>query len=178
MNCYSCRDQALKPIKLAQGLPARQCDKCGGTHIDLLNYRSWRDSGQSLDQNMPSKNVAPADNSKALACQKCSRIMLKYRIATDFENHIDLCTTCDDAWLDGGEWQLLQYLELHNKLAHIMTEPWQRNLHRETAEENFNDHYLDLLGEVDLRKVKEVSEWLKHHPKRDELFDYMRVQSQ
>ena len=178
MNCYSCNGYVLKPIKLAHGLPARQCNKCGGTHIDLLNYRSWRDSGQSLDQNVTVEKVVPVDNQKALVCQRCSRIMLKYRIAAEFENYIDLCTTCDDAWLDGGEWQLLQHLELQNKLAHIMTEPWQRNLHRETAEENFNDHYLNILGEDDFARIKEISEWLKDHPQRDALFDYMRVQSQ
>jgi len=178
MKCYSCDGYIMKPIKLAHGLPALQCNKCGGTHIDLLSYRVWRDTGSSADSMVIVSEAIPTDNKKALVCQRCSKIMLKYKITTEYENYIDLCTTCDDAWLDGGEWQLLGALALQDKLAHIMTEPWQNRLKKEIAEENFTNKYQALFDETDFAKINEISDWLREHENRDELFNYLRIKSQ
>ena len=177
MNCYSCDGYIMKPIKLAHGLPALQCNKCGGTHIDLLSYRAWRDDDKKLAATVEVSEAAPTDNKKALVCQRCSKIMLKYKIATHRENYIDLCTTCDDAWLDAGEWQLLGSLQQQDKLAHILTEPWQNKLKKEIAEENFANKYQSLFGEIDYEKVNEISDWLREHENRHELLNYIRIKS-
>ncbi len=41
-----------------------------------------------------------------------------------------LCGTCDEAWLDRGEWQLLKTLELSPRMPAIFTEAWQREVRR------------------------------------------------
>ena len=113
MDCYRCVGRVLKPVKLDHGLPPRECDSCGGVHIDLLNYRAWSEENAVAAETTATVDVPlPADNTSALICQRCSRIMLKYRVSTDHQNFVDICTSCDDIWLDSGEWGLIKHLAL------------------------------------------------------------------
>ncbi|NIQ13871.1 MAG: hypothetical protein GTO02_05550, partial [Candidatus Dadabacteria bacterium] len=107
MECPSCNSYRLKPTKLDFGLPARICSKCNGILINLLTYRSWLETVPETLQAEPKAEIFAEDNDKALTCKKCKRIMLKYKISSETINHVDLCTHCDDAWLDYGEWNML-----------------------------------------------------------------------
>ncbi len=176
MNCYSCDGFILKPIKLEAGLPARACNKCRGVHLDLLSYRSWREENTNeIEKSATVDLVEASDNKKALVCQRCSKIMLKYKVSTDHENYIDLCTSCDDVWLDGGEWSLLKHLQIHGKLTEITTEPWQRHLREETAAMNFDDHYIKILDNEGYSKLKEITQWIRTHKLKDEILKYIRI---
>ena len=178
MNCYNCPSYPLKPIKLEHDLPARECHRCGGLHIDLLSYRSWRDSRDHNNTNQPAPSVEPSDNGKALVCRQCSKLMLKYKISTDHDNYVDLCTTCDDAWLDGGEWQLLKHLDIQDKLTHIMTEPWQRKLQEKEFEKFQQEKLLEVFGAKDLERVREFAEWVAQHEKRTDILNYLYQKSE
>ncbi|NQZ31413.1 MAG: hypothetical protein HRU06_09050 [Oceanospirillaceae bacterium] len=182
MNCYSCESFSLKPVKLDYGLPARECHKCKGVHIDLLSYRSWReDYAGKLETAMKNttdtkvEQVTATDNKKALICKRCSKFMLKYKVSTEHDNFVDICTSCDDAWLDGGEWQLLKQLQLAGKLTHITTEPWQRNIRAEAVEKTFQQSYQSKLGDVDFNKLQDMCTWIEQHPEKQELLKYMRI---
>ena len=176
MNCYSCESNLLKPIKLDQGLMARQCSNCGGTHIDLLNYRAWREeNADSLDVSADIDEVSASNTQKALICQRCSKIMLKYKISMAYENYVDICTSCDDAWLDGGEWNLLKHLHLQGKLTEITTEPWQRHIRDEAALKNFNDHYIAALGSAGFDKLRDIETWIAENDQKKEIMKYLRI---
>lgn len=182
MDCYSCEGTRLNPVKLDFGLAARECGQCNGLHIDLLSYRSWREDNvdkltakDKEESDAGVQQVSVTDNKKALICQRCSKFMLKYKVSTKHDNFIDLCTSCDDAWLDGGEWQLLKQLQLAGKLTQITTEPWQRHIRAEAAENNFNQFYQTKLGERDFTKLKETCDWIDHHSEKPELLKYLRI---
>lgn len=174
MHCYNCPGYPLKPVKLEHDLPARECHRCGGLHIDLLSYRSWRDNRTHEAGDGEDLRVEPTENNKALICQRCSKIMLKYRISTDHENYIDLCTSCDDAWLDGGEWQLLKHLDIRDKLTHIMTEPWQRHIKEEEFRRFQDEKLKGIFGIENLEKINEISDWINDQENSFEIVNYLR----
>ena len=177
MNCYQCTDVRLKPIKLETALPAKQCDKCGGTHLDLLSYRNWRENTKpvnSEEEQTTAEPIEATDTKKALVCQKCSKLMLKFRFSNKHDNFVDVCSTCDDAWLDSGEWELLNQLDIQNQLTQIMTAPWQKNLKQQHFDEIKHDQYIKQLGEEDLETVKAFSDWLKDHPNKALIERYIR----
>ncbi|MCJ8312617.1 MAG: hypothetical protein HRU38_10075 [Saccharospirillaceae bacterium] len=176
MNCYQCTDVRLKPIKLESALPAKQCDQCGGTHIDLLSYRNWRENTKLVNQEQSTAEpVETSDNKKALICQKCSKLMLKFRFSNKHDNVVDVCSHCDDVWLDSGEWELLNQLDIQNQLTQIMTAPWQKNLKQQHFAAIKQEQYLKQLGEEDLQTVKSFSQWLKDHPNKSLIERYIRT---
>lgn len=180
MHCYSCDGETLKPARLAPGLPARECARCGGVQVDLLAYRAWREAQPEESED---RSAAPgggvtlvkaSDNRHGLVCQRCAGPMQKYRIDTDVSNFVDLCERCDDVWLDGGEWELLKHLHLSGRLTEIMTEPWQRRIRLETAERQQKDELRERLGEADHDRLMEIERWLEGHPERAELLRYLK----
>ena len=174
MKCYSCDGYILKPVKLDYGLPARECDRCHGLHIDLLTYRSWRESNQEAIEHLDlSEEVFPSDNQKTLLCQRCGKIMLKYRISGETDNYIDICSHCDDAWLDDGEWDLLKQLHLLGKLPEISSEPWQRSIRQASADHNLTEKYTRLLGETEFARLQETGSWIAAHPQRREILAFL-----
>ena len=176
MNCYNCKGFALKPVRLDHGLPARQCSKCTGTHIDLLTYRHWREENTDLITKDADVQISGTeDNNKALICQCCSKLMLKYKISSEYDNYIDLCSTCDDVWLDRGEWNLLKHLHLEGKLTEITTTPWQRNMRHEAAETALDERYIQLLGNEEYNKLKEITDWLSSNKYRRQILRYLHI---
>ena len=175
MNCYTCAGKTLKPIKLEEGLAARSCDTCGGIHIDLLAYRAWSEDVRLLHdpEEVHPTPIEVDDNQKALLCQRCEKLMTKYRISSSGPNFIDLCASCDDVWLDEGEWQLLGQLNLQGKLTNIATEPWQRSVRATAIAQSSKDHLMDILGE-DLNQAQDFADWVKSHPQRSLLFKFLK----
>jgi Zn-finger nucleic acid-binding protein len=181
MHCYSCDGETLKPARLDDDLPARECPRCGGVHLDLLAYRAWREGRGEQREEPPAPRsggvslVKADDNRKALICQRCSGLMLKFRIEADVENFVDLCSRCDDVWLDGGEWELLKHLDLAGRLTEIMAEPWQRRIRTETTQRKQEDRLRQVLGDEDHDRLKEIERWITVHPQRSEMLRYLRT---
>ena len=172
MLCPSCNGSSLKPIKLQDRLPARECSKCHGVLIDLLVYRAWADNTPSVETSGLDVEEAN-DNSKALVCPKCSKLMLKYRISGKQPNKVDICTHCDEAWLDHGEWALLGSLSLQEKLTAIFTEPWQRQIREEEIKLAQERRFEILLGSEDYKKLTAIKGWIDSHPKKDDLIRFL-----
>ncbi|MFW2177296.1 MULTISPECIES: hypothetical protein [unclassified Moraxella] len=173
MFCYQCKTESLKPTKLDLGLPALRCEKCHGTHLDLLTYRAWsEDNASSIEADKQSDEPVVIDEltntENALICQHCHKFMLKYRINNEHNNTINVCHTCYDVWLDQGEWELLKQLKIQDKLTEIMSEPWQKDLREQAKEQAVSEHYHQLLGD-DFERVSEFGKWLDSHPKRAEI---------
>ena len=176
MQCPSCRSAPLRPIKLQPGLPARQCVSCHGILIDLLAYREWAESHQYEEPTASQPLEEVEDIAKALVCPKCTRIMLKFRIAEATANKVDVCTNCDEAWLDKGEWELLGALRLQHKLNAIFTEPWQRNIRKESAENANEQRFKAILGDEQFEKLSEIKIWLDNHPNKHDLIRFLLKQ--
>ncbi|MEE1948690.1 zf-TFIIB domain-containing protein [Pseudomonas alcaligenes] len=174
MHCPACRDSQLKPTKLDEGLLAHGCEKCSGALVALLYYRDWAERAPQPEANEAELQAEPASEStQALTCPKCAKLMSKFQISGTRGNRLDLCTSCDEAWLDGGEWQLLKALELSRKMPAIFSETWQRRVRQESAEQARRERFTRLAGAEAVARADEVRAWLKDHPQRRELLHYI-----
>lgn len=176
MKCPSCKNSDLKPTRIDEGLSALGCSQCGGAYISLLYYRDWVERHPSAETETVEleKDSLQSETHSSLNCPKCGRIMTKYQIYGSVGNRLDLCSSCDEAWLDNGEWSLLKALELSHKLPAVFTDDWQLRVRREVNEIQRKERYLKLLGEDELRQAEEFRKWIDNHPKRQTILEYVR----
>lgn len=175
MKCPSCRTADLKAKKLEEGLPANGCEKCEGALISLLYYRDWaeRSVNNKEDENYDVTIDGIDDSYKTLCCPKCSRIMTKYTVSGCSGNRLDLCSSCDEAWLDGGEWELLKALHLSKNIPSILTDTWQKKVRTEISEKKRKERFTKIVGEADIEKATEIRSWINTHKNRTELLFYI-----
>jgi Zn-finger nucleic acid-binding protein len=173
MKCPQCKGYELEPKELEPGLIVGACSKCSGTLVSLLNYRFWADQQKPDTTESLNEIVETEDNSKAQVCPKCSKLMTKFQIGVEASNRLDLCTGCDEAWLDKGEWILLKHLDLAGKLPNIFTDAWQRNIRLERQEKIHKKRYESLLGTDDFAKLDIFKQWLDQHPDKAQIKQYL-----
>ena len=176
MQCPKCQNQSLKATKLEQGLSAMGCGECDGAFVTLLYYRDWAErnpivENQDADQTIQLQEID--DSQAALSCPKCSRLMLKYKISGESNNRIDLCSSCDEAWLDGGEWELLKALEMSKKMPLVFTEQWQNKLRKQATQEAREQRLLKFVSQQDLDEAKAFKTWLDEHSNREQILFYL-----
>lgn len=179
MQCPTCKTKELKPTKLEQGLPVMGCEQCQGALVSLLYYRDWaeRQLLDGIDDTEATSNVAvdqdANDTQSAMTCPKCHKLMLKYKVSTETEHRLDLCGSCDEAWLDGGEWQLLKSLQITHHMPKVFTEAWQNRLRQELKEQSRTQRLIGLIGNEGAEKVTAFKSWLDAHPKRAEVITFL-----
>ena len=164
MKCPHCHTTELLPTMIEETLPAMACGTCHGAMVSLLYYRHWAEA-HKVPPAEPPKTVPPVvttDTTGAVICPKCERVMMKYKISGAVANRVDVCSTCDDAWLDGGEWELLEALHLSHEIPAILTDAWQRRIRSELTAETRRSILVRLVGEEGARRVEEFGEWLDH----------------
>ncbi len=174
MHCSTCKNTQLEPQELEPGLIVASCPSCSGALVSLMNYRFWADRYATAGGVVESANDAQANESESVhSCPKCSRLMMKYQIGPQTQHKLDLCSACDEAWLDKGEWQLLKRLDLQGKLPKVFTDAWQRNVRKQRQEIALNERYEKLLGEESFSRVKEFRDWLLQQPNKDAIKQYL-----
>lgn len=179
MHCTNCKNIHLEPKELEPGLVAAVCPNCEGALVSLMNYRFWWDRYGSIANSKETVAIdTPGEIPSVHACPKCTRMMIKYQMGTQSSHKIDLCASCDEAWLDKGEWQLLKQLDLHGKLPRIFTDAWQRNIRKLRQEEFQQERYEKLIGVDDFARVKEFKQWLYQHPHKDSIKQFIVVSSE
>ncbi len=175
MQCPQCKGYQLEPKELEPGLVVGSCTKCQGALVSLMNYRFWVDqkSASQEQSSLDVKTLVAEDNPTAKVCPKCSKLMTKFQIGPEASNRLDLCTSCDEAWLDKGEWVLLKHLDLADKLPKIFTDAWQRNIRLERQEKIHKQRYEQLLGSKDFSTLNTFKEWLDKHPQKEAIKQYL-----
>lgn len=176
MKCPRCKTPDLKPTMIEEYLPAMACGTCQGSLVSLLYYRHWAETRKP-----PSPEDAPAfstvpqatDTAVAVTCPKCDRIMTKYKVSGRVANRVDLCLVCDEAWLDAGEWELIEALQLIHKVPAIFTDEWQRRIRRELSEETRRSILKRTIGEEGLARVEEFREWMAQSEHKPDIMVYL-----
>lgn len=176
MQCPKCKSETLKPTKLEAGLSAMGCDNCHGAFVSLLYYRDWAEREEPVVATQALTAEKVEDTQAALTCPKCGKLMTKFRIAGCKSNRLDLCASCDEAWLDGGEWELLKSLELSRLMPMVFTDEWQRKLRQEILESEREERLAKLVGKEDLKQARKVRNWLKNHPHRSDIIFFINHQ--
>ncbi|HKR34867.1 MAG TPA: zf-TFIIB domain-containing protein [Steroidobacteraceae bacterium] len=153
------------------------CETCHGSLVSLLYYRHWAETQKLAaqpDTAAPTAGpVATSDSPTALVCPKCARVMAKYKLTGTVANRVDVCSTCDEAWLDGGEWELLEALQLSTALPAILTEQWQRRIRREQSEGTRRAILTRMIGEDGTSRVEEFRDWLARNQHKSHVLAYL-----
>ena len=177
MKCPRCKTTVLQPTMIEAYLPAMGCGECRGSLVSLLYYRHWAETQKHLVQSpADAKSVSAietSDSTAALTCPKCSRIMMKYKVSGTLSNRLDVCGLCEEAWLDGGEWELLEALQLSHRMPAIFTEEWQSRIRREIAEESRRSVLVRSIGEAATTRVEEFKAWLSGNEHKSEIMTYL-----
>ena len=176
MKCPRCKTPDLKPTMIDENLPAAGCASCHGSLVSLVYYRHWAET-----QKPPSESTADdttisietSDTTTALMCPKCSRVMMKYKLTGTVSNRLDVCSLCDEAWLDGGEWELLEALQLSLLMPAIFTDAWQRRIRREVVEGTRRQVLERMIGDDGVAKVEEFKEWLVQNKHKSDIMVYL-----
>src|SRR5262249_39584346 len=119
------------------------------------------------------RTVETTDTTEAVVCPKCSRVMTKYKISGAVTNRVDVCSTCDDAWLDGGEWELLEALHLSHKIPAILTDAWQSRIRRELTADTRRSILVRMIGEEGTQRVEEFGEWLEESKHKSQILTWL-----
>ncbi len=173
LQCPHCESGVLVAAHLDYGLPAVVCNGCGGAAVSMLSYRAWQSLTRVLEAPALAAGAPVADTTRVLRCPRCHHYMRKYRISADAENRIDLCVACDEAWFDDGEWALTIRLRMHDRLHVVLTERWQTQVRREQAQRQNEERYRELFGADQYDAVRRLRDWIRTHPQRSELLDYL-----
>jgi Zn-finger nucleic acid-binding protein len=175
MKCPHCKTTDLQPTMIEEYLPAMGCGTCHGSLMSLLYYRHWAET-RKVPPAQPDDAAAvheTTDTTTATTCPKCERVMAKYKITGRVSNRLDVCSTCDEAWLDGGEWELLEALQLSLKMPVIFTDAWQRRIRRELTEETRRSILTRLIGEDGTARVEEFRTWLGKSKHKSDILTYL-----
>lgn len=175
MNCPRCKTTDLKPTMIEEYLPAMACATCEGSLVSLLYYRHWAETQKPTAETPPAgrSTVDTTDTTTAMNCPKCGRFLMKYKMTGSVANRLDVCTSCDEAWLDRGEWELLEALQLSHKMPAIFTDEWQRRIRRELSEETRRSILKRIVGEAGLTKVEEFKAWLVQSDHKSDILVYL-----
>lgn len=175
MKCPKCKTRDLAPTKLEEDLSAMGCMSCEGALIALLYYRDWAERTTSLlDSDPASVDVAiESDTKVAITCPKCAKLMTKYQITGELTNRLDVCASCDEAWIDSGEWVLLKSLSLAKDIPTILTDSWQRKIRKEQSEKQRFERLEGLVGPEDAQRAKETREWLEGKTTKPTIMRYI-----
>jgi Zn-finger nucleic acid-binding protein len=189
MKCPRCKTRDLKPTMIEEHLPAMACAECEGSLVSLLYYRHWAETqkpaaGTAEDNPSPDasgpapsaitdESLEAADTRTAVLCPKCGRVMMKYKITGRVSNRLDVCRLCDEAWLDRGEWELLETLQLSTQMPAIFTEEWQKRIRRQVSEEARRSLLVRCIGERAVEQVDRFRDWLSRSKHKPEVMSYL-----
>ena len=175
MKCPHCKTPDLQPTMIEDYLPGMSCGTCHGSLVSLLTYRHWAETQKSQAATPAPSAVAPetTDTTTAITCPKCERVMMKYKLTGRVSNRVDVCATCDEAWLDGGEWELLEALQLSHKMPAIFTDSWQRRIRRELTEDTRHSILTRTVGDDAAARIEEFKAWLATHEHKSFILTYL-----
>ena len=166
MKCPICKGGRLEPADLEPGLAAQRCQTCEGVFVPFKGYLEWQSTFAAGSHEAPASQELGPDSPAAKLCPSCGHFMTRFRVARDFDAHIDRCGACAGVWLDSGEWERLRALGLHTRLNAAFAESWQHRLREEERVEQRERRLAAILGEEDLRRAHEIKAWLDNHPQR------------
>jgi len=143
--------------------------------LSLLYYRDWAERNAALTQadKVAEEIAVDTDTKAALSCPKCNRLMTKYSVSGEHSNRLDLCGSCDEVWLDGGEWPLLISLELTHELPAVFTGQWQKKVRDQKIGNYENREAEKLVGDSDAIKALEIKEWLLRHTQKGVIVQFI-----
>lgn len=168
---------ALQPQTLPPGLNAHHCPSCGGNWIPPEHYADWQQTQAAPPEPgtvavLPLTVAAPTppsslDNRAAL-CPDCRSYLVRGRL--NLQNcsfFVERCPSCGGIWCDGGEWEILQALQLHTCIPAIFSSDWQARVRQLEHGERERQATIDKLGPDLAERLFALANELEDHPNGD-----------
>ena len=178
MKCCNCHHE-LAPTELEQGLPAYECVSCGGALLSLAPYMAWAKRANPVAESdaPPFEPCEAHDTKRAMACPKCSRLMLRFAVLADRAHGLDFCFHCEEVWLDRGEWAYLQRLGLHTRLRAVSTDAYQRRLRDQALLDAQRQRFAQAVGDEAFAQAEQFRNWLQAQPAREAILRYVSLKA-
>jgi Zn-finger nucleic acid-binding protein len=97
--------------------------------------------------------------------------MTKFSMSEKASNKIDLCGNCGRFWVDGGEWALVQALNLDASLTKIFNEPWQKAIRDSRVMATQEKQLREKLGDSEYERLIQFREWISAHPLKADILE-------
>ena len=173
LRCSCTGAPELVPVDLEPGLPAQGCGTCGGSLLDLADYRTWRE--QTNAAVTPRDPVVFEDAPAARACPGCARLMHRLRAGAQPDFRLDRCAACRFVWFDRGEWPALVSAGHGARLDDILSDAWQRQVRAEELRATREAALREKHGDDCMDELSRIRAWLDVQPQRDELLALLRA---
>ncbi len=175
MKCPACGESELRPVELDQGLPAKECGKCGGRWLGSTEYWAWIEKAGTNQPERPADGGVPqiSDSKHIKICPTCGHLLIRFRVGHGTGFSLDHCGTCNGVWLDRNEWETLKVRNLHDDIHRIFTAEWQGAIHAEARRTALERIYRQNFGDADFAEVQKIRAWIDAHPKRRALLAYL-----
>jgi Zn-finger nucleic acid-binding protein len=142
---------------------------------DYWRWRAQRESAEPEARPRATTIAADLETSGIRFCPEDGYLLARFLVGSPHAFAIDQCRNCSGAWFDAGEWEALLEGGLAHYLHLVLSEDWQDDLRRALVEAKEHQQWLRQLGEADLARIAETKEWLDAHPKRSELYAFLRL---
>jgi Zn-finger nucleic acid-binding protein len=176
MKCPRCKTADLKPTMIEEHLPALGCSNCDGSLVSLVYYRHWAETQKPAADDAAARTpaeVETTDTTVAITCPKCGKLMTKHKLAGAVSNRVDVCSACDEAWLDRGEWELLEALQLSHNMPSIFTDAWQRKIRKQVSDDVRRSILKRSIGDEAAERVEDFRSWLMGKRQKSEIMAYL-----
>ena len=181
MDCPKCKKTSLKSVKLNKNLSAYQCQQCEGNWINGDTYKVWQSSGLSsyiknkltwIDKNIENFTPSPLDT-KASFCPECRQYLARGKVSVNPIFYIERCPQCKGIWCDGGEWEILNKLNIHGQINKLFSNEWQSSIREKQHEKQEKQALIDKIGEDLAQEIFALGEILEDHPEGDFAVAYL-----
>jgi len=182
MDCPKCKTPNLNQVQLPQKLPAHQCENCHGNWLNGDAYKIWQSSQISevieynkltwIDQNKQDFTPSDYDN-KASFCPECRQYLSRGKVSINPPFYVERCPQCKGIWCDGGEWEMLNQLNLHNQLDNLFSSEWQSLIREKQHHKQEKQALIDKVGEDLAQKIFTLGDILEDHPNGDFAVAYL-----
>jgi Zn-finger nucleic acid-binding protein len=178
MKCPVCVEHHTLQLDAEPGqLRVRRCVGCGGRWIRSDDYWRWRahqSPGAAGPPTQPVPSSGEGEKPGHRFCPEDGYLLARFLVGSPHEFSIDQCRNCSAVWLDSGEWEALQAAGLSDRLHLILSAEWQDDIRRAEREATERKQWLRQLGEEDLERISDFKAWIDGHPKRSELYAFLR----
>ena len=170
MNCPVCERTLQQAVLLDSSkerpdLRGFRCSAGHGVYLPSDLYFSWRETAATSSTEPPESdlNEDVGDIMQAKLCPQDSRIMTRYRVASEGGFWLDRCATCGGIWFDGAEWDATVAAGLHEQLPRVFSDSWQRAMIERSVEAFHARRRSEWIGHEDLQRVESFREWVWGH---------------
>ncbi len=182
MDCPKCKTPNLNQVKLNQKLTAHQCAKCSGNWLNGDAYKIWQSSqlidhiNQNnltwIDQEIEDFTPSQFDN-KAAFCPECRQYLSRGKVSINPPFYVEKCLQCKGIWCDGGEWEILNKLNLHYQLDSLFSSEWQSLIREKQHQNQEKQALINKIGKDLATKIFGLGDILENHPNGDFAVAYL-----